>query len=264
MNFGTLKDIFVQELIESYVSGNNKGKYLYKNFLKILKENETLKTAFIVYKNIEDKTIKSETSANEYLKESISLLENFRGDKSLSVQSKKLVNLLKENGINVNDFKTKELHESIQNLITKKKSISTIDSLHESRSNVISWLMSDKEQISESKDQTYVKENIDLKKFLEIAVSKFNEKYGDSLNEEEKNILKVLRENDKESLKDLVESLINENIELINENLENYYENISVKEKLLNAKDVIYRMRENDDSFSEKILKLYDLKNDLK
>ena len=87
MNFGTLKDIFVEKLIESYISEDKSGKDLYKNFLKILKENETLRTTFIVYKNIEGKTIKSETAANEYLKESISLLENFRGEKSISTES---------------------------------------------------------------------------------------------------------------------------------------------------------------------------------
>ena len=56
MNFGTLKDIFLEKLIESYTSEDTLGKDLYKKFLKILKENETLKTSFIVFKNIENKT----------------------------------------------------------------------------------------------------------------------------------------------------------------------------------------------------------------
>ena len=79
MNFGTLKDIFLDKLIESHTSDEKTGKSLYKNFLKILKESKTLKTAFVVYKNIEGKTIKSEALANDYLKENISFLNNFRG-----------------------------------------------------------------------------------------------------------------------------------------------------------------------------------------
>ena len=60
MNFGTIKDIFASVLVESHLTKDKNGKELYKKFLKILKENETLSTAFIVYKNIENKTIKNE------------------------------------------------------------------------------------------------------------------------------------------------------------------------------------------------------------
>ena len=88
MNFGTLKDVFLDKLIESHTSDEKTGKILYKNFLKLLKENETLKTAFIIYKNLEVTTIKSETAANDYLKENVSFLENFRGKQSLKEQSK--------------------------------------------------------------------------------------------------------------------------------------------------------------------------------
>jgi hypothetical protein len=261
MNFGTLKDIFTEKLIESYVSGDKSGKDLYKKYLKILKENETLRTAFIVYKNLETKTIKSEIAANDYVKETVSLLENFRGEKSINYQVKKLTNLLEKSGVDVSSFKTKELHESIQNLITTKKSVSTIDKIHESKNFVVNWLMSEKEIISETKDD-FVKPNVDPNRFLEIASKKFNEKYS-NLTEEEKSILKALRENDEETLNSLVESLTNENIKLINETLEMFQENISVKEKLLDTKDVIYRMKEDKNSSSEKVLRLYDLKKSL-
>ena len=60
MNFGTLKDIFAENLVNSYISENKDGKNLYKKFLQIIKESDTLKTAFIVFKNIENKTIDSE------------------------------------------------------------------------------------------------------------------------------------------------------------------------------------------------------------
>lgn len=261
MNFGTIKDIFTSILVESHLNNDEKGKELYKNFLKILKENETLSTAFIVYKNIENKTIKNEVLASEYLKESISVFEKFRGENSLSVQIKKLTTLLEKNGI---DFKTKEtkpLHESLQKLILTKKEASTLDVIHEHKVNVVNWLTSDKEIVSEDKD--FVRPNIEPNKFLELAVSKFNEKYSD-LNEEEKNILKVLRENNEEKNKTLVLDLVRETIELINNHLEEYGENVTVKSKLLETKDVIYKMIENNNSSSEKILKLYELKTNLK
>jgi len=261
MNFGTLKDVFLDKLIESHTSNEKTGKILYKNFLKILKENETLKTAFIIYKNIEGGTIKSETAANDYLKENISFLNNFRGEQSLKEQSKKLLDLLEKNNIDLTDVKTKEIHESLENLITTKKSISTIDKIQESKNNLVSWLMSDKLEINESDDKKYVRDNIDPKKFLDIAVDKFNEKYKDSLSEEEKGILKVLRKNNEDSTKELVGKLVKETVTLINNHLNNNDTNL--KEKLLETKDVVYKMIEENNNFSDKVLKLYKLKKNL-
>tara|TARA_R110002074_G_scaffold349701_1_gene520446 strand:- start:936 stop:1733 length:798 start_codon:yes stop_codon:yes gene_type:complete len=263
MNFGTLKDVFLDKLIESHTSDEKTGKILYKNFLKLLKENETLKTAFIIYKNLEVTTIKSETAANDYLKENVSFLENFRGEQSLKEQSKKLLDLLEKNNIDLTDIKTKKIHESLENLITIKKSISTIDKIRESKNSLVSWLMSDKLVVSESDDKKYVRDNIDPKKFLDIAVNKFNEKYKDSLSEEEIGILKVLRKNNEESTKELVSKLVKETVTLINDHLNNNVNNWNVKEKLLETKDVVYGMMENNSDFSNKVLKLYELKKNL-
>ena len=263
MNFGTLKDIFVDRLIESYTTDDTTGKILYKNFIKILKENETLKTAFIIFKNLETKTIKSESIANDYLKENISFLSNLKGDESLKEQSKKLVSLLKESNIDLEILKTKKLHKSIEDLITTEKTVSTIDRLQESKTEVISWLMSDKDVNSESDEKRYVRENIDPNKFLEIAVSKFNDKYKKSLTEEEKEILKVLREDNEEKTKELVSTLVKETVNLINTHLESEGQNINIKEKLLETKDVVYKMTENNGNFSKKVLKLYELKKNL-
>ena len=262
MNFGTLKDVFLDKLIESHTSDEKTGKSLYKNFLKILKESKTLKTAFVVYKNIEGKTIKSEALANDYLKENISFLNNFRGEKSLTEQSKKLLDLLEKNNIDLKDIKTKKIHESLENLITTKKSISTIDRIQESKNNLVSWLMSDKLVVNESDDKKYVRDNIDPKKFLDIAVNKFNEKYKDSLSEEEVVILKVLRKNNEESTKELVGKLVKETVTLINNHLNNN-NSTNIKEKLLETKDVVYKMAEENNNFSDKVLKLYELKKNL-
>ena len=264
MNFGTLKDIFVEKLIESYSSEDNLGKDLYKKFLNTLKESETLKTTFILFKNIETKTLNSEISANEYLKESISIFDKFRGEKSLSSEIIKLTSLLESNNIDFKNKEVKPIHRDLQNLLTTKKSIHTLDKLQESKDNLVSWLVSEKEIIKETEEEKYIKKNVDPKKFLSIAVEKFNQKYKDSLTEEEKNILKVLRENNEQKTKTLVSELVKETISLVNQHLDKHAENVTIKSKLLETKDVIYRMSENNDSFSDKILKLYELKKNLK
>ena len=105
--------------------------------------------------------------------------------------------------------------------------------------------------------------NVDPNKFLNIAVNKFNEKYKNSLTEEERNILKVLRENNEDSIKLLVSNLVRETVILVNKHLVENKENTTIKEKLLDTKDVIYKMTENNGNFSENVLKLYELKKNL-
>lgn len=267
INFGTVKDIFLDKLIESYTSEDKAlvetGKNLYKSFLKTLKENETLKTAFIVYKNIENKTIKNESLANDYLNENLSFLQNFRGESSLKVQTKKLIRLLEDKHFDFKGIKIKEIHKSLDKLINKNKTISNLNLIQESKNEVLMWLVSDKEKINETEGEEFVRENINPKKFLDIAVSKFNEKYKDSLTEEERNILKVLRENNYDTIKSLVSNLVKETVILVNNHLVESGKNITVKEKLLETKDVIYKMTENNSNFSEKVLKLYELKKNL-
>lgn len=265
MNFGTLKDIFAEKLIDSYILENEEGKILYRKFLKIIKESETLKTAFIVFKNIENKTLDSEISANEYLKDSISLFEVFKKEKSLNKEINKLTSLLEENGVDYKNKETKELHKNLQNLIISPKNIHTLNKIQESKQNVVSWLISEKIKNNKSNDDSekYVRENINLNKFLDIVTNKFNEKYKDSLTEEEKNILKVLRENDKEKNKTLVSGLVKENIILINQKLKEHGDNLEIKSRLLETKDTIYKMAEDKDGFGENVLKLYELKKNL-
>lgn len=264
MNFGTLKDIFLEKLIESYTSEDTLGKDLYKKFLKILKENETLKTSFIVFKNIENKTITSEVKAIEYLKEHKSLFDKFRGDKSLSKNLEKLTTLLESYGIDYSNKEVKPIHKSLQDFILTQKNINTLDSLQETQDVLVNWLLTEKVLVKETTNDEYIKKGINPKNFLDIASKKFNEKWGNTLTEEEKSLLKVLRERNEEKNKALVKELVKENISLVNQLLEENTENITIKSKLLETKDAIYKMAENNDSFSRNILKLYELKKNLK
>ena len=164
------------------------------------------------------------------------------------------------------DYKTKEvksIHRDLQNLITSKKNVHTLPKIQESRENVVSWLISEKNKNTDESSSEYVRENINVDKFLEIVTNKFNEKYKDSLNEEEKYILKVLRENNEDTIKNLVSSLVKETVTLVNKHLSESGENTKIKEKLLDTKDVIYRMSEDNGDFNQNILKLYELKKSL-
>jgi hypothetical protein len=257
MDFGTLKNTFTQTYIASHINGDDKGKELYKTFLGILKESETLKSHFIVYKNLEGKTITSEFEANEYLKENLAILGKFRGDKSIVTESKKLSNLLDNNDITINT--PSKLDEALHILTTSQKNISNLDNIHEAKLTVIKWLMEDKTPLVE--DKTNVREDIDVKKFLDVATDKYNEKYSE-LSEEEKNIIKVLREGNDDTKSTLLNSMIKETVSLVNNRLEAIGNNPDLKTKLLETKGVVYDMSEyNVETFSENIKKIYEIKS---
>jgi len=261
MDFGTIKNKFAQILIESHINGDEKGKKLYKEFLKIIKENETLSSNFIVYKNIESKVSKSEIEANEYLKENLSLLEKYRdarGKKVKSIQesNNQLLSLLKKHGYKLTE-KPSELHESLHKLITFEKDVTNINELHESFEKVKTWLTTPK-----NIENRLVEKPVNANKFLNIVVEKYNEKYS-TISEEEKKVIKVILSENEEEKKSLLENLCNNVINLINESLNNFNSNLEIKVKLLETKDVIRDMKYHKDSFKEDILKIYDLKNNL-
>lgn len=264
MDFGTIKNKFTQILIESHIKGDVKGKNLYKNFLKTIKEDETLRSHFIVYKNIENKTSKSEIEANEYLKENLSLLEKYRDVrgkkvKNITESNQKLLSLLKKYGYSLNE-KPSELHESLHKLTTFTKDVSNINEIHESFETVKKWLTTSKEEVKSNDSST--KKPVDANKFLNIVVEKYNNKYS-TVSEEEKKIIKsILSENDSEK-ESLLKEMGEEVISLINNSLSNYNDNLHVKVKLLETKDVIRDLKYDKNSFKEDILKIYELKNNL-
>ena len=253
MDFGTIKNTFTNLIIESQITGDEKGKKLYKKFLKTLNEDDSLRTAYLVYLNLEKKTIDNEVEANHYLDENLSLIKNkLRGKTNI----KKLGKMLVENGVTL--LETSELHKHLNTLISTKKDASTIDILHESRKNVVSWLLKDKNVNLE--DRTNIRENIDVQKFLTVATEKYNEKYS-NITEEEKNIIKVLRSGDDKKKEELLRSIIKETISLINKELNNNID-IDLKTKLLETKEAIFNFSEyNIDSFGDDIKKIYEIKS---
>ena len=76
-NFGFIKTIYNDMLSEAISNKDVKRKKIFKTYLKKLKENEVLRTQFLIYKNIENKIEENETRIIEYIKENISLMNKF-------------------------------------------------------------------------------------------------------------------------------------------------------------------------------------------
>jgi hypothetical protein len=62
----------------------------------------------------------------------------------------------------------------------------------------------------------------------------------------------------------LVSNLVKETISLVNQYLEENTDNVTLKSKLLETKDAIYRMAEDNNGFRQNVLKLYQLKDSLR
>ena len=258
MNFGTIKNAFTDIYVESHMNGDRIGKETYRKFIKILSENETLKTHFVVYKNIENGYFKDSKDAKEYIEENLKYLDRFRGNKSVVTQSKKLVRLLENSGYEYTK-NSNDLNKSLHILTTVGKGIGDLESKMSSKNKVTEHLLKQK---NINRDDVVVKENINVDKFLNIATEKYNEKYS-NLSEEEKNIVKTIREGETSDKLELLKKLVTETVGVINETL-SVCDNITLKSKLLETKDVIYSVShlEGDlDDIDSNINKVFKIKS---
>jgi hypothetical protein len=251
-NFGKIKNAFNGVLVESFTGDKESNKNLFKTYIKTIRENEALKTQFLVYNNIENKIEENELKANLFLQENIALLNKFSKKDLLEANQK----LAKAISIEDESYEKQELHENLSELIFLKKTSKNIDAIVEATSKILIHMKNNKLKL--------VKEAIELPNSMlsTIMVEKYNERYS-VLDENEKEILKVLIESTDDQKQEVYKKTLKECIDLINENL---------KEADLNAKDKLLQVKEkllNDtieinENFFKNISKLVHLKTTLK
>jgi hypothetical protein len=254
-NFGKIKNTFNGILVEAIVSKNDTNKSLFKKYVKTIKESEILRTQFFVYNNIENKVEADTNTAHFFVTENIKLMDKFDVDDIIK-ENVKLNSLLPEVSNEVYDSRISSLHESLSNLITTKKTASSIDGMSKDINNVVEYIKSNK--LKESNDV------IDLPNSMisTIMVDKYNEKYA-SLDESEKKVLKALIDSNDEQKKEVYSSIIRECIDLINDKLTN--SDLDSKDKLLRVKDkMLNDKQEINEDFNKNISKLIELRGSLK
>jgi hypothetical protein len=251
-NFGKIKNAFNGLLVESFVGDKESNKNLFKTYIKTIRENEALKTQFLVYNNIENKIEENEFKANLFLQENIALLNKFSKKELLEANQK----LAKAISIEDETYEKQELHENLSELIFLKKSSKNIDAIVEATSKIIIHMKNNKLKL--------VKEAIELPNSMlsTIMVEKYNERYS-TLDESEKEILKVLIESTDEQKHEVYKKTLKECVELINENLKEA--DLDAKDKLLQVKEKLLNDTiEVNENFFKNISKLVDLKSSLK
>ena len=250
-NFGTIKDTFNNILAEAIIKKNNKGKKLFTSYLKLLKEDETLKTQYFIYKNLDTKKFIKDVDAKFYIKENILLLKELDKEK-INKGNKKLLSLLKNKEIVKENA---ELYTHIDNLVNTKKTASSLDKLQKSITYIKDNMLKE-EKVNEEPE--YEKIDLPPSVLTKMAVNRFNLKYDD-VNEEEKNIIKAVLNGTDKNKKEVYNTLKIECIDLIDNKL-NEEIDLELKDKMLKVKDKLLRMSYNPDEYVKDIDKVYELK----
>lgn len=256
-NFGKIKNVFNNLLIEGIVKKDDNNKKLFKKYMKTIKESEILKTQFLVYNNIENKIDADSFSANLFVSENVKLLEKYNTSDILK-ENLKLVNLLNESKSKIDgDYELSKLHESLSNLVFTKRTPKNVEKITQEIKNVTNYITTNKsKEVNESVD-------LPLSMMTNIMVDKYNEKYG-KLDESDKEILKVLLDKNFENKKSYYTKLVSECTELIDGLLKESDKESSEKLEQVKSKLLDENQSLNEDEYVSKISKLIELKNNLK
>lgn len=252
-NFGKIKNAFNGILAEGVVSKNDTHKLLFKKYIKSIKESNILKTQFLVYHNLENKIEENEFKATEFVKANIEMLAKFKKNEILEANLKLATPTLFEGESN---YDLEKLHENISTLIFTERTPENIDTIIEATSSVVKY-------IQENKKQPIV-EALEMPNGIisAVMVDKYNAKYA-TLDESQKQILKVLIDATEEEKKTVYSNTLRECIDLIDARLSTA--DLEAKDKLLRVKDKLLNdKKEVNEDFAKNISKLSDLRDSLK
>lgn len=249
-NFGNIKDTFNSILSEAIIKKDKKGKKLFSDYLKVLKENKTLRSKYLIFKNLEFKRFVDKSEASNYIKENITLLKKLNKEE-LEKGTNKLITLLKNKEL-INE--NSDLYNHINILTNVTKSVSSLDKLQKSVNFIKDRMMREETPVEPIQDHI----NLPPSVLTKMATNRFNLKYSD-INESEKEIIKTILNGNEEDKKNVYENLKNECIDIIDNRLTEEID-LGLKDKILKVKDKLLRMTYNPDEYVKDIDKVYELK----
>lgn len=256
-NFGFIKSVYNELLSESISEKNSETKGVFKKYLKSIKENEILKTQFLIYKNIEDKIEENEAKAVEYIKENIALMNKY-SKKEILESNKKLSKIVSDK---IDSFKglydenrMKPLHESITTLIFTEKNAATIDRIIESISVASDYIKSN--TIKKLNESLGVSNEV----LTSVVVDKYNETY-DQLSESAKKLIAVVVDSTENEKIEFYTNTLKECVGLVNSKLKEA--DLALKESLLSLKENLLERNFDIKTFDQDVLKIFKLKDDL-
>jgi hypothetical protein len=256
-NIGIANLVVSNKLKDSYFNNTliEESKKLTTNFFDVVKSSPILQLEFKVFNNLENKTIENELIATRYI--DIKLFEVYT-IQEIDDAREKLGSFLTEESTK-DETERVSLYNAIDTLITESLNDYDkidVDAVHESFEIVLNHIKTPKTQtLVETTEHKQVAEEV-----IEIAVSKFNEKY-ESLNEDDKVLLKKLIKANKTEKTELLETYKTDCLTIL-EGV-NKDESEDKKSKIANAIRKIREMKYNKNSINDDIIGLHEFKKEL-
>ena len=179
MKFGILKSKIEKCLIESYNKNTFKDNIFIFN--ELVKNNKNISKIYYLYDELSSKKGISESVANEFINESITIYEN-----TVNKISKKNLEEIK---VWVNNITTKNNYEEIDNLFSNN--VVMLESKIQSRKKIVESLKS-VGIISESEKLI----NVPLKSMVDVANKTVNEFLSSISESEKKELMEIIKEDE--------------------------------------------------------------------
>lgn len=215
-NFGILNNIFENVLPELF----KKDRKLIGCVMRTIKEDKNLLSQFQFYNAL--RNYNGNTDSTIFVKTALSLTENKLDKKTVIESNRKFAKLIKENNLYSEDSLDEDkklFFESCNNLLTKRESLSNINTLTESLSTVSDYI---------SKHKVVKTDKVDLDEML----SKYDKTLKENLNEAERSLVMDIT------------NINNKNADVKRENLLNKFKTDSLSE--------IHKLLETTDDIDEK------------
>lgn len=253
LNIGIVNLLVSTKLKEAYFSGNliEESKKVTSNFLDVVKNSQLLQLEFKVFNNIEGKHIESEILAKDYIDEHIGLFEVYTLEE-IDAEREKLAQFVNEDTPDDDKIKLYQAIDTVINETLEAHQNKDIDRMHEAFVVILEHVRTPKKALLENVDVEAINEDV-----IEIAVGKFNEKYG-SLNEDDKDLFKRLIKSSDSEKNTLLETMKTETrIKL------NRITTESAKAGVEKAIGKINEMVYSKDDVDDNIIELHELTKEL-
>lgn len=248
-NFGEIHTSFVNNFKK--LNETKEGRKVIKQYIEIIKNNDTLIKEHQIFEEIPNCNFSTPEQASVIIIEAIKKNNN----KNISKENDKLIKLLESLNIEIESLDD-EYYNSVNLLLTIDNPLKNIDKICESEQSIKKHLV-EKSMLKEDKYDT---NGLTLDELANFMLLKFNKKYSDKLNEDEKKLFKQLTEaKTDDEKKNIFEEYKKDCLKLINEGLKT--NDIDVKEKLLSIKERILSEEFKNNEFETKINEYIELTN---
>ena len=256
INVGVIKSILLTKISNSFLNQNslNEAKNELSEFSEIISASPILQAEYKIFENLENKCVESDVIATRYIDNNIKLLEKYskveineEHNKLHIFYNHKILQTIDENKIN--------LLNSISSLILESaiSEESDVDLLYESFINVLTHVKTNKKEVINEVNDSSLNEHV-----VEIAITKFNEKYDSTMDDSDRNLFKTLVNANKDDKLTLLEAYKTETIALLEMTV-----NDEISEKIEQSIQKINEITYGKNTVIDDIIKLHELKKNL-